>query len=184
MDLNKILKGFGDVFEKEVLDQHFIKWTGDNLADVVAFMGPGNKFNNWYKSCADGNIFKIFNLTGYYEVPAGSWIAKAPDGVNYPMGPGVKYVSFVGKTINIDHLNLDDIDMNIEHEIPITMGDGPVTTYYPEDLYENEVVDDGHGFSLRRKLDKDGKPILKKNFHYPYGWNKGLTELGKFATKK
>lgn len=187
MNIENILKAV----EAEVLNDHFIKWNGDNLAEVIAFTGVSERFHDWFMSWQDyenyvtmhGNIFKIFDLTGHYEVPVGSWIAKTPDGQNLPMGPGVRYVPENDSTIHVDHLDLDDIDENVEHEIPITREE-PVTFYYPEDPYETEVVDDGHSFSLRHKLDKDGKPIFKKSFNYPHGWHKALTELDKFATKK
>ena len=38
----------------------------------------------------------------------------------------------------------------------------PITFYYPEDPYETEVVQEGNSISLRHKLDKDGKFVLKK----------------------
>ena len=89
-----------DVLEEMFIKDRFIKWDGTNLRDVVMFTGLHKNFGKWFLSWHEyeeyvnehGGIFKIFGENGYYEVPVGSWIVKAPDGLNYAFGEGVKYV--------------------------------------------------------------------------------------------
>lgn len=165
-----------DVLEGMFIKDRFIKWDGTNLRDVVAFTGLSPNFNRWFLSWDEyeayvkehGGVFKIFGDNGYYEAPVGSWIVKAPDGLNYAFGEGVKYVydgyedlKGVIECIEEHHQESD------EQEIPIEKTEGPITSFYPEDPYETEVVQEGSGISLRRKLDKDGKPILKKTVYGP-----------------
>ncbi len=138
--------------EKLFLLDRFVQWTGENRAEV-------QKFLNVCGSLTDDGAFKIYKDNGYYEVPVGSWFVKAPDGETYAFGEGVRFVSY-GKM-------LDDLRDKIDgFKIPITRHEEekPITTFIPEDPYETEVVDEGNAISLRRKLDKDGNPILKKRY--------------------
>ena len=72
-----------------------------------------------------------------------------------------------GRGVRFVPKELEDLEKKIdESEIPTNVEEKkPITTYIPEDPYETEVVEEGNAISLRRKLDKDGKPILKKMFH-------------------
>lgn len=150
--------------EKLFTLDHFIQWDGTNLEKVILFTGPHENFKKWFLSWEQycqyvkdhGNIFKIFGENGHYEAPVGSWIVKAPDGKCYACGEGVKYV----------YDGVADMAKIIEEiEIPIHREqEEPITTYIPEDPYETEVVQDGNAICLRRKLDENGKPILKKRY--------------------
>ena len=165
-----------DVLEEMFIKDRFIKWDGTNLRDVVMFTGLHKNFGKWFLSWHEyeeyvnehGGIFKIFGENGYYEVPVGSWIVKAPDGLNYAFGEGVKYVYDGYEDLKgvIEHME-GIVHDDEEEEIPIEKTEGPITSFYPEDPYETEVVQEGNGISLRRKLDKDGKPILKKTVYGP-----------------
>lgn len=134
--------------EKIFLLDRFVQWTGERKPEIFRFLDV---------SGFDGDNLKIYKDNGYYVVPVGSWIVRAPDGSVHAFGEGVRFVSKEMEDLQkkLDGIN---IPINVEKEKPIT-------TYIPEDPYETEVVVDGNGISLRRKLDKDGKPILKKNLH-------------------
>ena len=134
-----------DVLEEMFIKDRFIKWDGTNLRDVVAFTGLSPNFNRWFLSWDEyeayvkehGGVFKIFGDNGYYEAPVGSWIVKAPDGLNYAFGEGVKYVydgyedlKGVIECIEEHHQESD------EQEIPIEKTEGPITSFYPEVVKE------------------------------------------------
>ena len=145
--------------EKIFLLDRFVQWTGERKPELYRFLDV---------SGFDGDNLKIYKDNGYYVVPVGSWIVRAPDGAVYPFGEGVRFVSKEEEKI------LENIKKEIdEWEIPINREE-PITTYIPEDPYETEVVEEGNAISLRRKLDKDGKPILKKNFGVGKRWNATL----------
>lgn len=160
-----------DALEKLFTLDHFIQWDGTNLEKVILFTGTHENFKKWFLSWEQycqyvkdhGNIFKIFCENGHYEVPVGSWIVKAPDGKCYACGEGVKYV-YDGVADMAKILEEIEIPINKEPETE------PITFYIPEDPYETEVVDDGHGFSLRRKLDENGNPIWKKGYNPGGRW--------------
>ena len=179
-----------DVLEEMFIKDRFIKWDGTNLRDVVTFTGLHKNFSKWFLSWHEyeeyvnehGGIFKIFGENGYYEVPVGSWIVKAPDGLNYAFGEGVKYVYDGYEYMKgvIEHM--EGIVHDDEEEIPIGKPEEPITTYYPEDPYETEVVQEGNAISLRRKLDENGNPIWKKGFN-PAGRWKASVDLAKGKDK-
>lgn len=134
--------------EKIFLMDRFVQWTGERKPEIFRFLDV---------SGFDGDNLRIYKDNGYYVVPVGSWIVRAPDGSVHAFGEGVRFVSKMQKELQ---KKIDEI------EIPVTIHeDKPITTYIPEDPYETEVVEEGNAISLRRKLDKDGKPILKKTFH-------------------
>lgn len=140
--------------EKLFLLDRFVQWTGENRVEV-------HRFINVCGSSTDDSVLKIYKDNGYYEVPVGSWIVKAPDGKTYAFGEGVRFVSNEIKKL------MDDLQDKIDgFKIPITRHEEekPITTFIPEDPFETEVVDEGNAISLRRKLDKDGNPILKKRY--------------------
>lgn len=165
MNIEKVLEIFEKSIESAVLSEHFIVWAGDNLMEVCRFTGLHKKFMDWFPSWLDyvkyveehDSIFKVFTDNGHYEVPVGSWLVKAPDGSVHAFGEGVRFVSKEEKELQ---KKIDEI------EIPITLHEEekPITTFIPEDPYETEVVEEGSSISLRRKLDKDGNPILKKRY--------------------
>ena len=134
--------------EKIFLMDRFVQWTGERKPEIFRFLDV---------SGFDGDNLRIYKDNGYYVVPVGSWIVRAPDGSVHAFGEGVRFVSKMQEELQ---KKIDEI------EIPVAIHeDKPITTYIPEDPYETEVVEEGNAISLRRKLDKDGKPILKKTFH-------------------
>ena len=68
-----------------------VQWKGDNLKEVIGFVGKDKNFEKWFKSFEEyekyvhehNDIFKLFNENGsHYEIPVGAWIVKTPDGYN------------------------------------------------------------------------------------------------------
>ena len=63
-----------------------IIWTGDNLKEVIDFVGKAPWFDEWFKSWEEyeayvkshDNIFKIFSLSGHYEIYPGCEIMRLP----------------------------------------------------------------------------------------------------------
>lgn len=135
--------------EKMFIMDRFVLWEGKETPSIIRFL------NHW--NISDDKTLKIFKDDGYYLAPVGSWIVKAPDGGVHAFGEGVRFVSKEEEELQ---KKIDAI------EIPITLHEEekPITTFIPEDPYETEVVVEGNSTSLRRKLDKDGNPILKKRY--------------------
>ena len=150
--MNSLFTGdqLAKVVEKIFLMDRFVQWTGERKPDIFRFLDV---------SGFDGDNLKIYKDNGHYVVPVGSWIVRAPDGSIHAFGEGVRFVS---KEMEKLQEKLDGINIPIRVE-----EEGPITSYIPEDPYETEVVEEGNAISLRRKLDKDGNLILKKNFR-PY----------------
>lgn len=84
-------------FRKKPVVIEAIKWTGDNLKEVLDFTGRYERFDEWFKSFGeyenyvkeDGNIFKIFTLEGTMKATVGDWIIKGVQGENYPCKPDI-----------------------------------------------------------------------------------------------
>ena len=65
-------------------DPDRIVWTGDNLKEVINFVGKSPWFDEWFKSWEEyesyvkshNNIFKIFSLNGHYEIYPGCEIQR------------------------------------------------------------------------------------------------------------
>lgn len=65
-----------------------IKYTGDNLADVLAFTGKHPKWDEWFSSFEDyqrhvdenGSRFLLLSDDGARSAAPGDWIIKHPDG--------------------------------------------------------------------------------------------------------
>jgi len=154
--------------EKIFLLDRFAQWTGERTPEMFRFLEV---------SGFDGDNLRIYRDNGYYVVPVGSWIVRAPDGSVHAFGEGVRFVSKEQEELQ-EKINGIEIPINVAEE------DVPIVSYYPEDPYETEVVQEGNAISLRRKLDKDGKPILKKDFHpYPSA-STALSEQKRNETKK
>ena len=161
--------------EKIFLLDRFVQWTGERTVGVKIFL----------EGCGivalqetDGGSARLHTDNGYYLVPVGSWLVKAPDGSVHAFGEGVRFVSKEQEELQ-EKINGIEIPINVVEE-----EDCRIVSYYPEDPYETEVVQEGNAISLRRKLDKDGKPILKKDFHpYPSA-STALSEQKRNETKK
>jgi uncharacterized membrane protein YheB (UPF0754 family) len=82
MDLIEDLKYFINFGMRNDPDR--IIWTGDNLKEVIDFVGKAPWFDEWFKSWEEyeayvkshNNIFKIFSLSGHYEIYPGCEIQK------------------------------------------------------------------------------------------------------------
>lgn len=84
-------------FRKKPVVIEAIRWTGSNLAEVIAFTGKHPDFDRWFKSfeeyeehvARDGAVFKIFTLEGTMEASAGDWIIRGVQGEHYPCKPDI-----------------------------------------------------------------------------------------------
>ena len=88
-----------------------IRWTGDNLKEVIAFTGKSPRFNEWFSSWEEfeqyvhdhDDILKLFSKNGdYFEVPKGAWILKTPEGY---------FVPSVGRFVAAEEWTDDDESM-------------------------------------------------------------------------
>jgi hypothetical protein len=74
-----------------------IRWTGDNLQEVIGFTGKHPRWSEWFQSWeeyesrvkADGGIFKIITLEGNMEASPGDWIIRGVKGEHYPCKPDI-----------------------------------------------------------------------------------------------
>jgi len=74
-----------------------IQYTGDNLADVVAFTGRHPRWAEWFSSWdhyaehvkRDRGVFKILTLEGTMEALPGDWIIRGVNGEHYPCKPDI-----------------------------------------------------------------------------------------------
>ncbi len=71
-----------------------VKWTGDNLEEVLHFTGVHPKFEEWFGTFENfekyvrehNNIFKIFYGDGsHVELEPGYWIVRFPNGNLVPV---------------------------------------------------------------------------------------------------
>lgn len=81
-----------DSLQQEQPD-NMIQWTGNNLKEVIDFTGKNPRLGEWFNSWEEyenyvhshNDILKLFCDDGsHYEIPAGAWIVKTPDGYNVP----------------------------------------------------------------------------------------------------
>lgn len=69
-----------------------IRYTGDNLKEVLEFTGKHPKFSEWFTSFEDyekhvkhdRNAFKVITNHGSTEALPGDWIIMSPTGEFYP----------------------------------------------------------------------------------------------------
>lgn len=74
-----------------------VRYTGDNLAEVLAFTGKHPLFDEWFSSfdeyaahvASDRQVFKILTLEGTMEASPGDWIIKGVKGEFYPCKPDI-----------------------------------------------------------------------------------------------
>ena len=74
-----------------------VQWTGENLAEVLAFTGKHPDWDKWFDSFeqyedyvrVDGSVFKIKTLEGTMAASPGDWIIKGVNGEFYPCKPDV-----------------------------------------------------------------------------------------------
>lgn len=74
-----------------------VQWTGDNIAEVLAFTGKHPKWDEWFEDYktyeayvrANGNVFKIVTLEGTMRASPGDWIIRGVNGEHYPCKPDI-----------------------------------------------------------------------------------------------
>lgn len=84
-------------FRKKPVVIEAVKYTGDNLAQVLAFTGKHPRFAEFFPSfgayaahvAADRQVFKVFTLEGVMEASPGDWIIKGVKGEFYPCKPDI-----------------------------------------------------------------------------------------------
>jgi len=84
-------------FRKKPVEVEAIKWTGDNLKEIIDFTGKHPKWGKWFCSFEeyeihvreDRNVFKIFTLEGVMEASIGDWIIRGVQGEHYPCKPDI-----------------------------------------------------------------------------------------------
>lgn len=84
-------------FRKRPVEIEGIQWIGDNLQEVLNFVGKHKKFKAWFENfnhykkhvAASGNIFKIFTLEGVMSATPGDWIIRGVKGECYPCKPEI-----------------------------------------------------------------------------------------------
>lgn len=100
-------------YTKRPVEIEAIKWTGENLADIIAFTGKHPKFNEWFNSFeayeahvkADGGIFKIFTLEGVMEASIGDYIIRGVQGEHYPCKPDIFAKTYVLSELKSAHIS-------------------------------------------------------------------------------
>ena len=84
-------------FRKKPVTISAIRWTGDNLREVIAFTGKHPGWDKWFSSWEDyerhvqqdGQQFKIFTLEGTMRADIGDWIIRGVKGEHYPCKPDI-----------------------------------------------------------------------------------------------
>lgn len=84
-------------FRKKPVIIEAIQWTGENLAEVLAFTGKHPRWDEWFKSFEqyethvlnDGSIFKIITLEGTMDAIPNDWIIRGVKGEHYPCKPDI-----------------------------------------------------------------------------------------------
>ncbi len=139
--------------EKMFIMDRFVLWEGKETPSIIRFL------NHW--NISDDKTLKIYKDNGYYLVPVGSWIVRAPDGGVHAFGEGVEFIPYdVDEPVKTLQKEVDEFEIPV-HQLE-EHSEEPITFHYPEGPYETEVVQEGNSYSIRHKLDKDGKFVLKK----------------------
>lgn len=80
-------------FRKKPVVIEAIKWTGDNLKEIIAFTGrhPSSKDWTWdhFEQVVRTAGLKIFTLEGDHMAAVGDWIIKGVKGELYPCKPDI-----------------------------------------------------------------------------------------------
>ena len=80
-------------FRKKPVVIEAVRWTGDNLAEVIGFAGlhksvEGLRWEEYEKLVAEEGL-KIFTLEGPMMASVGDWIIKGVKGEFYPCKPDI-----------------------------------------------------------------------------------------------
>lgn len=84
-------------FRKKPVVIEAIQWTGENLAEVLAFTGKHPSWDKWFRCFEeyedhvrnDGSIFKIITLEGTMDAIPNDWIIRGVKGEHYPCKPDI-----------------------------------------------------------------------------------------------
>ena len=84
-------------FRKKPVVIDAVRWTGENLAEVIDFTGKHPSWSKWFSSWeqyathvrADRNVVKIITLEGTMEASPGDWIIRGVNGEHYPCKPDI-----------------------------------------------------------------------------------------------
>ena len=84
-------------FRKKPVVVQAVRWTGENLKEVVEFTGKHPRWSEWFPCWEDyekhvqkeGRCFKIFTLEGTMVASPGDWIIRGVSGEHYPCKPDI-----------------------------------------------------------------------------------------------
>lgn len=84
-------------YRKKPVEIQAVQWTGENLAQVLAFTGKHPDWGKWFASFEeyekrvreDGGLFKILALEGTMVAAPGDWIIRGVKGEFYPCKPDI-----------------------------------------------------------------------------------------------
>lgn len=84
-------------FRKKPVVIEAIKYTGENLREVLDFTGKHPSWGKWFSDFdayeahvrADRGVFKIMTLEGTMEALPGDWVIRGVRGEHYPCKPDI-----------------------------------------------------------------------------------------------
>lgn len=80
-------------FRKKPVEIEAVRWTGDNLREVIAFTGRHESAADWtwkqFEDVVAIKGLKLFTLEGPLMAAVGDWIIKGIKGEFYPCKPDV-----------------------------------------------------------------------------------------------
>jgi hypothetical protein len=80
-------------FRKKPVVIEAVKWTGENLREVIDFTGLHHSANKWtweeYAEVVRKDGLKIFTMEGSLMASIGDWIIKGVKGEFYPCKPDI-----------------------------------------------------------------------------------------------
>jgi hypothetical protein len=80
-------------YRKKPVEIEAIKWTGENLSEIIDFTGLHESVRNWdwrdYEAYVKENGLKIFTLEGSHMATVGDMIIRGVAGEFYPCKPDI-----------------------------------------------------------------------------------------------
>jgi hypothetical protein len=80
-------------FRKKPVTIEAVKWTGNNLREIIDFIGLNESAKKWtweeYEDVVAEAGLKIFTLEGSHRATIGDWIIKGVKGEFYPCKPDI-----------------------------------------------------------------------------------------------
>ncbi len=81
------------LFRKKPVVITAIQWTGDNLEEIINFIGLHESASRWtweeYQKVVADDGLKIFTLEGPHMATVGDWIIRGVTGEFYPCKPDI-----------------------------------------------------------------------------------------------